>query len=69
VKVVIKKALWLLRWLRSAGRLLNAFEREIVWVSSGRTSFTLTAPQRKQMAAAGLKPIGLKLRIANERPN
>jgi hypothetical protein len=62
---VIHKAKWLLAWFQRGGRLLNAFEREILWISSGRTSFTLTAPQRKQMAAAGLKQIGPTLRVRN----
>ncbi len=67
VKVVIKKAEWLLEWLKSGNNPLNAFEREIIWVSSGSTTFTLTAPQRKAMAVAGLANCGLKLRIWNLR--
>jgi len=67
VKVVIKKAQWLLNWLRSTGNLLAAFERDIVWVSSGATSFTLTAPQRKLMAQAGLQHRGSMLRINEDR--
>jgi hypothetical protein len=68
VKKVIKKAQWLLNWLKSNGGLLNQFEREIVWVSSGATTFTLNAPQKKQMALAALKHRGSKLRILNRCP-
>lgn len=50
VKVVIKKALWLLAWLKAVGTKLAAFDRDIFWVSSGATSFVLTGPQRKQLA-------------------
>jgi hypothetical protein len=69
VKVVIKKALWLLAWLKGDGALLDRsdFERDIVWVSSGATTFTLTSPQKKQMAQAGLLHAGGRLRIRNER--
>ena len=67
VKVVIRKAQWLLGWLRTGGNPLNAFEREIIWVSSGATTFTLPSPQKKHMAAAGLAHVGLKLRIPNTR--
>lgn len=67
VKKVIKKAQWLLNWLKTGGRKLAQFEREILWVSSGATSFTLTSPQKKQMALAGLKHCGSKLMILDQR--
>ena len=67
VKVVIKKARWLLNWLRGEGKGLAEFEKDILWVSSGATTFTLSAPQKKQMAQAGLQHAGAKLRIRNER--
>lgn len=67
VKVVIKKALWLRGWLKSGGERLAAFERDIVWVSSGPTSFQLTGPQRKQMAQAGLRHVGSRLLIRKNR--
>jgi hypothetical protein len=67
VKVVIAKAKWLLNWLKTDGAELNRFERDIVWVSSGATRFTLTAPQEKQMAEAGLTHKGLMLRIRDNR--
>ena len=67
VKVVIKKASWLLSWLAADGKKLAAFQREIIWVSSGVTSFTLTDPHIKLMAQAGLRHVGSRLRIRNER--
>jgi hypothetical protein len=69
VNKVIKKAQWLLKWFKTGGRRLAEFDKEIIWVSSGATTFTLTAPQRKQMAEAGLIHKGLKLRITNQRSN
>lgn len=67
VRIVIDKALWLLNWLKGAGNLLAKYERDIVWVSSGSTSFTLSAPQRKYMAQAGLQHRGSVLRILDVR--
>lgn len=67
VKVVIRKARWLLNWLRNDGHRLKKFEREIIWISSGPTSFTLSAPQKKEMAEVGLRHKGSMLRIRNDR--
>jgi hypothetical protein len=67
VKVVIKKAAWLLQWLKTTGILLATFEREILWVSSGVTRLTLSAPQRKQMAEVGLQQRGSILDIPKKR--
>jgi hypothetical protein len=69
VKVVIRKAQWLANWLRNAGKLLADFECSIIWLSSGATSFTLSAPQRKQMAEVGLQHKGSILRILERRPD
>jgi hypothetical protein len=67
VKVVIRKAEWLRRWLGNGKNPLNDFQREFIWVSSGATTFTLTSPQKKTMAAAGLMHSGLKLHIPDKR--
>lgn len=67
VKVVIRKAVWLLDWLRNGGKSLNSFKREIIWISSGATSFTRAAPQRRQMAQVGLVHRGSHLQIRNSR--
>lgn len=69
VKVVMKKAQWLINWLLTKAPKLNAFERDIVWVASGATSMTLSNPQRKQMAQVGLQLqfVGSKLRLKNKR--
>ena len=67
VKVVIKKAIWLRNWLKADGKKLAIFENDIIWVSSGATTFQLTGPQRKQMAQAGLQHVGSRLRIRNRR--
>jgi len=67
ISVVIRKAQWLLNWLRNDGRLLAAFERDIVWVSSGATTFTPSATKLKQMSQLGMRHSGTILRIRNSR--
>ena len=68
VKVVLNKLRWLKSWLVRRGNLLNQFESDFVWVSSGPTSFTIGAPQRKIFAQLGLQHKGKILRIPNMRP-
>jgi hypothetical protein len=67
VSVVIRKAQWLVNWLQNDGRLLAAFDHDIVWVSSGSTSFTPSATKLKQMALLGMRHCGTILRIRNKR--
>ena len=67
VSVVIRKATWLLSWLRADGHLLAAFERDIYWVASGRTKFTPSATKLKQLALMGVKFAGSTLHISNNR--
>lgn len=68
IGVVLDKLRWLRAWLAGSGSLLNQFERDFVWVSSGATSFTLGAPQLKQFAQLGLQHKGRFLRIPSRRP-
>jgi hypothetical protein len=64
---VIRKARWLLDWLSTDGSSLRNFDREVVWVSTGATTFTLSSPQRKRMAQVGLQHRGRVLRIRERR--
>jgi hypothetical protein len=68
VKVVLNKLRWLKNWLAGDGRLLNQFERDFIWISSGATSFTHGAPQSKRIAQHGLQHKGGVLRIPSVRP-
>jgi hypothetical protein len=68
IKVVLKKLNWLRKWLKDDGNPLDQFDRKFVWVSSGATSFTLDAPQRKQFAQFGLEHRGKVLRIPSVGP-
>jgi hypothetical protein len=67
VKVVLEKLRWLRNWLANEGVLLNDFERDFCWISSGPTSFTLNSPQLKQFAQRGLQHKGKILRISSKR--
>ncbi|MGC2530116.1 MAG: hypothetical protein WA639_20400 [Candidatus Acidiferrum sp.] len=68
VKVVLAKLNWLRTWLATDGKLLNKFERDFIWVSSGATSFTNTAPKVKLIAQYGLQYKAKVLRIPSVRP-
>jgi len=39
INVVLDKLRWLRVWLAGDGKLLNRFERDFIWVSSGATTF------------------------------
>lgn len=67
IKVVIRKARWLRDFLKGPGKKLAAFEREILWVSSGATKLSPSAPQKKLMAQVGLRQVGGVLRIPKQR--
>jgi len=67
VKVVLAKLHWLQTWLEADGKLLTQFECDFVWVSSGATSFTSTAPKVKLIAQHGLQYKAKVLRIPSVR--
>ena len=58
IKVIIAKLEWLKQWLRESAPKLNSLRKTYVWISSGKTSFTLSSPQRKRLALAGLQHKG-----------
>ena len=67
IAVVLRKFDWLKNWLRGDGQELAKFERDIVWVASGATSFTQNSTQRKRLATSGLRYVGKILHIPEER--
>ncbi len=67
VRVVLGKLRWLRGWLARDGSALRDFEGDFIWVSSGSTSFTLSAPKLKQFAQLGLQHKGKILRIPSVR--
>jgi hypothetical protein len=67
VDVVLRKLRWLRRWLEGDGKALNKFERDFVWVSSGRTDYTLNGPQRRAFVDLALRQTGGRLHIPKWR--
>jgi hypothetical protein len=68
VKVVLAKLQWLKNWLKSNAKGLNAMPKAFIWISSGKTSFTLDAPQRKRFALLGLEHKGRRFTIPANVP-
>jgi hypothetical protein len=66
IKFVLAKLQWLKGWLKGSAPNLSAMLRRYIWVSSGKTSFTLSAPQRKQLALQGLEHKGSVFTIPDE---
>jgi len=63
INVMLEKLQFLRRWLREHGQKLDSLPRAFIWVSSGKTSFTLTAPQQKRFALLGLQHAGRFFKI------
>ena len=66
VKVVLQKLVWLKTWLPNLAPSLSAMRKAFIWVSSGKTSFTLSSPQQKRFALLGLPHKGRVFRIPNQ---
>jgi len=64
-RVVLAKLNWLKKWLMESAAKLNVMRREFIWVSSGKTSFTLTSPQQKRFALRGLQYKGRGFNITD----
>ncbi len=63
VTEVATKFAWLRRWLDSNGRRLEAFPAAYVWISSGATTFTKTAPSARRLAKHGVISAGAHYRL------
>lgn len=63
VHIVIAKLNWLKQWLDEKAPYLDAMRREFIWLSSGRTTFTLSSPQKKRFAQLGLHHRGRAFEI------
>ena len=66
VNALLQKLAWLKVWLKNSAPALDGMRREFIWVSSGKTSFTLSAPQQKRFALQGLQHKGRVFRIPNQ---
>ncbi|MBM4019611.1 MAG: hypothetical protein FJ288_15040 [Planctomycetes bacterium] len=58
VKVIEAKLDWLANWAGAHAPALWAMKRRYVWVSSGNTHLTPTAPGLRRLAQRGVKNVG-----------
>jgi hypothetical protein len=64
IQEIEKKARWLHQWLENDGKLLKGLQRQLVWISSGRTVYTSSSPQMRRIAQLGITCAGGRYRIA-----
>ncbi|HTR85961.1 MAG TPA: hypothetical protein VMI56_15880 [Reyranella sp.] len=55
VKEMENKMTWLIGWLKAP---LTNYQKKIVWISSGKTSFNARSPQIKRLASQGCDLVG-----------
>lgn len=58
VEEVCRKRVWLTQWLQSSAPLLNRMAARYVWVASGKVALPPNSPQRKRIAAKGIRFVG-----------
>ncbi len=57
------KACWLKTWLSGAGRALDYKPKRLVWVASGRSSFSRTDPKLRALNELGIQFVGGHLSV------
>lgn len=63
IKIVLAKLNWLQSWLAENAPELMAMPGEYVWVATGAVAFPASSPQRRQLAAAGIRFAGSRYEI------
>jgi hypothetical protein len=63
VSEVLAKLAWLKDWLANTARELGSLPCEFVWIASGRVGMQPGSPQRRRVAAQGLRFEGRRLLI------
>jgi hypothetical protein len=61
---VLHKLDWLKNWLWTHAPQLNAMPREFVWIASGQVALQANSPQRRKLAAKGLRFAGSRLHLS-----
>jgi len=64
VDEVLRKLIWLKNWLRTDAPQLGAMPREFVWIASGQVAMQANSPQRRRLAAKGLRFAGSCLHLS-----
>ena len=55
IREVGKKLDWLTNWLAGGGQAMNYTPRRLVWVASGRSSFSNNDPKLRSLRQRGLE--------------
>jgi hypothetical protein len=63
VNRVLEKLSWLKAWAADVAPNLMRLTREYVWVATGHVAFTGNSPQRRQLAAKGIRFVGNRYTI------
>ena len=63
IQDVLNKFEWLREWLASSAPRLNRISEEYIWIASGAVRIPPNSPQRKKLAAKGIRFVGNRLRI------
>ena len=60
---VCTKHSWLKQWLAASAPLLNDMTSQYVWIASGKVAIPDSSPQRRKLAARGIRFVGRTFRI------
>ncbi len=63
IQDVLSKFRWLRQWLTSSASWLNRLSAEYVWIASGSVRLPKNSPQRKKLAAQGIRFEGNRLQV------
>ena len=63
IRDVLRKFGWLREWLTSSALCLKTISTDYVWIASGKVSIPPNSPQRRKLAAQGIRFVGRQLRI------
>lgn len=63
VSELLAKVEWLEKWLAADGHRIRPLTCVYVWISSGKTTFTKTAPNARRLAQAGVISAGRRYRL------
>lgn len=63
VTELLAKLEWLKQWLAADGSRLEPLTVAYVWISSGKTTFTKTAPNARRLAQSGVFSAGRRYRL------
>ena len=63
IQDVLNKFGWLRQWLTSSAPCLKTISTDYVWIASGKVSIPPNSPQRRKLAAQGIRFVGNRLQV------